>query len=324
VLRERDEDLTRLYCCALPLLHCTRFVNIKKASRGCLRCFCAAEAVRSAELVSWERVVVSRSIRVAGKLLWLGLLSGALALPLVALAPPLGAEEVTVTIPPDDPPAQEQPAQQGFDPTAHPTDDAPMPNSSAQAEPAPEEPAPAEQAPEAAPPTPPAAAEATPATPPVVKKAHKKVKKAAASEAPADGTAEAPAAAKPAKKKTASAKASCLNLTEEKCGSNTACVWVAAGTNDAGKATTARCRSLAILKRETDKAAKAANKTKGPEVLPWAANGGATTASTSTATPAEAKPAKKKTVSAKKAKPKPAEAEAPPVVPSSSDASGAD
>ena len=50
-----------------------------------------------------------RSIRIVGKFLWLGLMSGALALP-------LAAEEVTVTIPPDDPPAQAAP-QPGASPS---------------------------------------------------------------------------------------------------------------------------------------------------------------------------------------------------------------
>lgn len=250
---------------------------------------------------------VARSIRIAGRLVWLGLMSCAMALP-------LRAEEVTVTVPPDDPPAQAQPAAQSYDPTAHATDAA-SPQNSAQAEPPPSEPAPAAAAPAA---EAPAAAEAAPAAP-VVKKAHKKAKKAAA--APKENAAEADAgapAAKPAEaaKKTKSAKASCLNLAEDACAANSACIWVAAGTNDAGKATKARCRSLAILKRETDKAAKAA-KTKEPEVLPWAKNattGSASAAPTATSATAaaETKPEKKKTVHhAKKTKPKPAAATPP-------------
>ncbi|MFT3732692.1 MAG: hypothetical protein QM780_14935 [Hyphomicrobium sp.] len=258
---------------------------------------------------------MARSIRIVGRLIWLGLLS-------VVLAVPLWAEEVTVTVPPDDTPSQAQAAgSEQSDPTAHPTD--------AVSSPAPAEPTPtadATPAPAAAPANaePPSTAEATPAPP--VKK-HKKTKKTAATTpagapatetsaaAPAAG-ASATAATPPAKAKTKTAKASCLNLSEDKCGANTACIWVSAGTNDAGQQTKARCRSLAILKREEDKAKKtAAAKPGEPEVLPWATKGaatGSTAASTATTASVDTKPAKKKTktASAKKPKPKPAE-EAP-------------
>jgi hypothetical protein len=254
---------------------------------------------------------VVRSIRIVGKLMLLGLLGGAFALP-------LAAEDVTVTVPPDDPPAQaapqpgaspalpsfsggaQRPVADSNDPTAHPTDDS--------------------------------SAAASPAAP--VKHKTKQKKAAAAAPAPADSTASAAAsdatapaaaagdAAKPAAKaKTAKAASPCLNLEESACGSNSACIWVAAGTNDAGKATKARCRSLAILKKEAAKKAKT-EKTATPEVLPWAANGsgtGSTTpaaASTGTTTAAAepAKPKKTKTASAKKVS-KPKTEAAPAVAP---------
>jgi hypothetical protein len=252
---------------------------------------------------------VARSIRIAGRLIWLGILSGALALP-------LWAQDVTVTVPPDDTSSQSQPAAQADDPTAHPTDSGP---SSAQAEPLPP---PAADRPAD---SPPAATAETPAPP--VKKKHKTAKKT--TPAPAAATASADAAAgpapasadasKPAKKKTA--KASCLNLVEDTCGANSACIWVAAGKDDAGKVTKARCRSLAILKKEQEKAAKTAKSDK-PEVLPWQPGGAPATATTASV---ETKPAKKKTA-AKKPKPKPAEAAAaaPDAAPAAAAPAGGD
>lgn len=310
VLRERDEHLTRLYSDVLAVSQCTRFLNIKKACEGYLRCFCSSYADRSSgRHLIWGDRVVATSVRALGTLVWLGLLSGALALP-------LGAEEITVTIPPDDTPAQSQPIADSStaDPTAHPTDSSPSPT----AMPAQETPA-AEAAPAA---SPPAAAEAAPPAAPATVKKHKVKKAAAATPAPvkkkaaeaAAGEAAPPAAAAKTVKKTKTAKASCLNLTEDACGTNTACIWVAAGTNDAGKPMKARCRSMAILKREAEKAAKAA-KSEKPEVLPWAT--GAVAAPTAKTASAEAKPVKKKTV-AKKAKPKPA------VMPAAAEAAPAD
>ena len=259
-----------------------------------------------------------RSIRIVGKFLWLGLMSGALALP-------LAAEEVTVTIPPDDPPAQAAP-QPGASPslpsfsagnsapkpvadssdlTAHATDNASAP------------------------------------PPPAAPVKHKtKLKKAAATapaaspapEAAASSATASPAvaddSAKPADKPKTAKASPCLNLEESACGSNSACIWVAAGTNDAGKATKARCRSLAILKKEAAKAAKA-SKTGAPEVLPWAAGSStssttpATATGTTTATAETTKPVKKtKTASAKKT-PKPKPETAPAAAPAGGDGDAA-
>ena len=247
-----------------------------------------------------------RSVRIVGKFLSLGLLS-------VALAAPLGAEEITVTIPPDDPPAQAQtdpslptfakPVSDSNDATAHPTDSA----AEQTAQPAPS--APPEAPTQAAPAQPDvqAQADATPPPPPVMHKAKKKAVAAAPASPAADA---ADASAKPAQpvKATKTAKSSCLNLTQDACGGNSECIWVAAGTNDAGKATKARCRSLAILKKETDKVAKAAAKaaaTGGPEVLPWASKASTTSSAPATTATVDTKPAKKVHTAAKKAKPKP-------------------
>lgn len=225
---------------------------------------------------------------------------------------PLWAEEITVTIPPDDTPSQSA-ASESTDPTDHPTDSA-TPSDSAQAEPQQSEPvaAPAEPGP---PPTAAAEAPAAPvAPPPVEKKKQKAAKKSVATPVAATAESAAPAGAEPAKpaKKKKTAKASCLNLTEDACGTNTACIWVAAGTNDAGKAVKARCRSLAILKKEEDKVRKAAAaKPNEPEVLPWATNATGAAPSSATTGSVDTKPAKKKTVSAKKSKPKPVAVEAP-------------
>jgi len=268
---------------------------------------------------------VIRSIRIVGNLVWLGLLAGALALP-------LAAEEITVTIPPDDPPAQAEPAAQPAQPAPQPAASAPLPSYT----PADHLQKSADSSTDAAAPTPPAA--------PVKHK-----KKAAAAAPAADASAAAPAAteapatpvaadgaAKPAEKpKTAKAASPCLNLDENACGGNSLCIWVAAGTNDAGKATKARCRSLAMLKKEEAKGkAKAAAKGTTPEVLPWATNGAAAATppaeGAAAATPPAAdatKPAKKtKTAAVKKTpKPKPetVEATAPPPAQDAAPASAA-
>jgi len=254
------------------------------------------------------------SIRIIGNFVWLGLLAGVLALP-------LAADEITVTVPPDDPPAQAESAAQPAQAAPQPAASAPLPAFT------PNEPLQksADSSADAAAPTAPAA--------PVKHK-----KKAAAVAAPADAsaspeaaaatpTATAPAAAdgtaKPAQKpKTAKAASPCLNLDENACGGNSLCIWVAAGTNDAGKATKARCRSLALLKKEEAKGKAKAAKETTPEVLPWAANGAAAATppanGAAAATPAAdaTKPAKKtKTAAIKKTpKPKPetVEAASPP------------
>ncbi len=248
-----------------------------------------------------------RSIRIVGNLVWFGLLAGALALP-------LAAEEVTVTIPPDDPPAQAEPAAQPAQPAPQPAASAPLPAFTPKAQLQKS----ADSSTDAAAPTAPAA--------PVKhkKKAAAAATAADASAAPAATTpAAADGAAKPAEKpKTAKAASPCLNLDENACGGNSLCVWVAAGTNDAGKPTKARCRSLAMLKKEEAKGkAKAAAKSTTPEVLPWAANGAAAAppadGAAAAAPAADAtKPGKKtKTAAVKKTpKPKPetVEAAAPP------------
>jgi len=247
------------------------------------------------------------SNRVVGKLVWLGVLAAALALP-------LAAEEITVTIPPDDPSAQAEAAapqaQAAPQPEAQPAHSAALPSYS------PVEPL--QQSADSSDVASPPPAAAPPAQP------NKKAAEAPADVSPGHTAAEAPAApAKPAQKpkKTASP---CLNLDENACAGNTQCIWVAAGTNDAGKPTKARCRSLAMLKKEEERGkakAKAAAahdaKSAAPEVLPWATNGAAATPPAEVAPAATTdttKPVKKAAVAKKAAKPKPEEAPAPPVI----------
>jgi hypothetical protein len=246
---------------------------------------------------------VARSIGIAGRFIALAFLA-------VLSAAPLAAEEITVTVPPDEPAAQQPsdstvpsfvPPAPENDPTAHATDGAPA------AEPAPQTTAAAPAEPMAAPSP---AADAQPAQPVTHKTKKKMAATPVAAQTTADVSADAAVPAKPVKK--AKAKSVCLNLAEEACGSNTACVWVAAGTDDAGKPMKARCRSMAMLKKEIEKAAKAgAGKTDGAEVLPWAANGAAPSSTASqTTTGSVNKPAKKTAHVAKKAKPKPEAASA--------------
>ncbi len=79
-------------------------MNIKRQVRGVCGVSGQRELIEDREYVSSGESAVLRSIRIIGNFVWLGLVSGALALP-------LAAEEVTVTIPPDDPPAQAAPQQ---------------------------------------------------------------------------------------------------------------------------------------------------------------------------------------------------------------------
>lgn len=214
---------------------------------------------------------------------------------------PLSAEEITVTVP-TDPPAQTA-VEDNSAPAPLAQDTTAQPETQQEAAPTASEPAQAESAP-------------APEAPPAAPKHSAKPKKAAAPAAAA-GDAEAPAHANaaPAKPKVKKAStASCKALDETACGSNSACIWVV-GTpaEGASKGTTAGCRSLAAMKKEAEKAKKAA-KTSEPEVLPWASHTGSIpatgTAATSTGD-AAAKPAaakKTKTATAKKAaKPKAAE-----------------
>jgi hypothetical protein len=213
-----------------------------------------------------------------------------------ALALPLAAEEITVTIPPD-PPAQttqadataptesapQQPDLPSFSaghtmsPVAQDTT-APPPEVHQEAAPAPaaapEPPQPVAQpqtqsqapAPESAP----AAAVTEPSSPsPAPEHEATKTKKAAAPAAETPSHAATAPASKP-KARKARATASCKGLDEKACGDNKACIWVV-GTppEGASKGTSAGCRSMAALQKEAKKAAKAA-KTSEPEVLPWA------------------------------------------------------
>jgi len=266
-------------------------------------------------------------MRISGILASLCLLGGAFALP-------LGAEEITVTVPPDDaPPVQLAPAQQTQAPAATPV-------SVQQPPAAPALPSFASgstlKAPAASPIT--TGSTTTDASPAPVKKHKIKQATATAQNAAAGATATdaAPAgaaaapvaatAAKPAAKaKQASKKSPCFNVDQNTCGGLKECVWVAEAKDDAGKTQKARCRSLAILKKESQKLAKSA---KG-EVLPWTAKSGgapaSATGSTATAAPAgadgsttPAKPKKTKMAAAKK-KPK----DVSPPVPAASDNSAA-
>jgi len=215
-------------------------------------------------------------------LAWLCLATGALAWP-------LAAEEITVTIPPDPPAAAQAEAQQQPPPAAPSTERVPVaqdttPAAAAPASP-PEQPAaaPASQPePSQAPASPPAQAAAPAEAAPVTSEAPKaKVKDAAETPKPAPAEKKAETVKKkkkpshaansaPGKSKTKKAAASCKGLTEDACGTNSACIWVV-GTPAEGeaKATKARCRSFAVLKKEAKKRHQAA-KTKEPEVLPWA------------------------------------------------------
>jgi hypothetical protein len=73
--------------------------------------------------------------------------------------------------------------------------------------------------------------------------------------------------AKPADKTKQSAKVSpCKDLDESACGANKLCSWVVPVPDAAGKVGKAKCRSLALLKKEAAKGAKTGKQ----EVLPWA------------------------------------------------------
>lgn len=228
---------------------------------------------------------------------------------------PLSAEEITVTIPPD-PPAQTATSDAAeAQPPALPSfaagNSAPAPVAQDTTSPPPE----TQQ--EAVPPQPesPQATEAAPEAP----KPQAKTKKTTAPPA-ASGASETPAHADAApakpKVKKASAAVSCKKLDETACGGNSACIWVV-GTpaEGASKGTTAGCRSLAAMKKEAEKAKKAA-KSGEPEVLPWASHtstpqdgAGAASTSEGAAKPEAAK--KTKTATAKKSA-KPKEAAPPP------------
>ena len=234
-------------------------------------------------------------------LAWLCLATGALAWP-------LAAEEITVTIPPDPPAAAQAEAQQQPQPAAPDAERVPVaqdttPAAAAPASP-PEQPAassaPAAQAePSQAPASSPAQATAPEAAAPVTSEpAKSQVKEAVVPKAaPAEKKAETvkkkktpshAANSAPGKSKTKKAAASCKGLTEDACGTNSACIWVV-GTPAEGeaKATKARCRSFAVLKKEAKKRHQAA-KTKEPEVLPWATKSSAGSTPGSAATSAVA------------------------------------
>jgi hypothetical protein len=265
---------------------------------------------------------VARTLRFNGYLAWLCFASGALALP-------LSAEEVTVTVPPDTA-AQDSQAPQPA-PAALPSftggDKLKTPAATSNA---------ADQGTAGAPPASsavvkhkskdkkPATADAKPKSTPQAT-ADNTTAAAPAATAPADGTT------KPVDKTKQAAKPSpCKGLDEATCGGNKLCSWVApkSTTPDAsGKVPQAQCRSLAALKKE---AAKKAAKAAKPETLPWAANAasgaptaagaGASATSTSSAPTGDAttKPAtvkKTKTASVKKtpAAPKPQTEVAPPI-----------
>ena len=205
---------------------------------------------------------VTRPARFNGLLAWLCLASGALALP-------LSAEEITVTVPPD-------PAPQAA--TANPAPAAPLPSFTAGG--LQTSAADSDAADQGSAATSPPAAAPEPATTVVVPKAKKKAPATAqaeptpAAEAPADKpptdtAVPAKPAATPAAKpkvKQAAKPSPCKGLEEAACGGNKACKWTApAATPDAsGKVATPHCSSVASVKKK--RPAKAA----APEVLPWA------------------------------------------------------
>lgn len=259
-----------------------------------------------------------------GLLAWLLLASGVLALP-------LSAEEITVTVPPDPPAQSAAPAQPQAEPqttkpiaqnTSPPQEDAQPPQEPAAASP-----------PEAPTPTPPPQATANPPAPPVTTPAappvHKKPKAKAAAvvtepaseAAGGKDAASKPKATKAAKHKVKKAKASCKGLDENACGGNSACIWVV-GTPEDGpsKATKARCRSLAVLKKE----AKKADKADKSEVLPWAEHktesAGASPATATKEAEVKHKTVKKKKTAAVKKAVKSTTAAAPAQAPPAADA----
>ena len=270
----------------------------------------------------WGRAPVARTVRFSGFLAWLCLASGALALP-------LSAEEVTVTVPPD------SAAQDTQTPAAAPAALPSFTGGDKLKTPAATGSTTADQG-----------TAGTPASSTVVK--HKsKDKKAATTDskpksetqstadntttAPPSNAAPADATTKPVDKTKQAAKPSpCKGLDEPTCGANKLCSWVVpkVTTPDAtGKVPQARCRSLAMLKKEAAKTAKASK----PETLPWAPgatsttpppSGSASATSTMPAGDATAKPAavkKTKTASAKKTPaPKP-QTEVTPPIPAATD-----
>jgi hypothetical protein len=218
-------------------------------------------------------------------LAWLCLATGALAWP-------LAAEEITVTIPPDPPAAAQAEAQQQPAPSAEsvPVAQDTTPAATAPASP-PEQPAaaPASQPESSQPPaSPPAQAAAPEAPAPVTSEPPKAKVKEAAETSKKKKTPSHAANSASGKSKTKKTAASCKGLTEDACGTNSACIWVV-GTPAEGeaKATKARCRSFAVLKKEAKKHHQAA-KTKEPEVLPWATQSPAGSAAGTPATSAVA------------------------------------
>lgn len=255
------------------------------------------EMIRKREIFCWGRAAVSR---LNGYLALLYLAVGALALP-------LSAEEITVTVPPD-PPAQattstEPATQQPTLPSFAAGNSAPAPVAQDTTSPPPE--TQQEAAPPPPQPEPPQATESAPAAPaePQAPKHQAKAKKATPAAAGSSDT-PAHATASPAKPKVkkASAAASCKALDENACGGNSACIWVV-GTPAEGssKGTKAGCRSLAAMKKEAKKAEKAA-KSGDPEVLPWAQHTSTTSQSGAGATSATAGDAAAKPKTAKKTK----------------------
>lgn len=196
---------------------------------------------------------------------WVLLANGAFALPLCA-------EEITVTVPPD-PPAQA---------AAQP---APAPTSGLPAFTAGDHIGTAVAADEKAPAQGDAESQPSPVAADAKKHEAKKTTKpaskpeaggngsdaAGAASAPQPATVEGAtkAAEKPKEKPKQAAASPCKGLAEAACNANKLCKWVIPTDPTpiaSGKAPTARCRSLAVLKKEAAKAAKAAEH----EVLPWA------------------------------------------------------
>lgn len=210
---------------------------------------------------------------------WVLLANGAFALPLCA-------EEITVTVPPD-PPAQAAAQPAPASTSGLPAFTAGDHLGTAVAT---DEKAPAQAQGDAGSQSSPAAADANKHE---AKKTIKPASKPGAGEdASAEaGTASAPqpataedatkAAEKPKDKPKQAAASPCKGLGEAACNANKLCKWVIPTDPTpiaSGKAPTARCRSLAILKKEAAKAAKAAEH----EVLPWAPKPAAPTSTSST------------------------------------------
>lgn len=179
---------------------------------------------------------------------------------------PAMAEEITVTVPMDTPAeAPAEAAETHEVEYAEPAAPASVAEDTSGASAAPD----VEEAPAAAP-----AAEAEAPAPVVEAPAPAAEPQHAVEEAPApaEKSVAPKAAIAPAKpKKTAK---SCKDLDADACGKNKLCIWVVdatavktTGTTAANDDTKASCRSLALMKKEAKKHAKAAK----DEVLPWAA-----------------------------------------------------